>query len=374
MGDLLASVLVILRVASGFRLLRAKRKPMNHRTRKILFAIVSEYIGTGEPVGSRTLAKKYSLDLSPATVRNVLSDLEELGFLSQPHTSAGRVPTDKGFRFFVEGLLEMRKIASDDKEAVLRWMTALRAGQHDVLRETGRLLASMTGVAAVVTTPSPNHEPLKQIRFMELGRDQFLAVLVSRSGSVQNRVFDSVLHVSAKELQSIHNYLDDIVEGKNLKEVHALLDRQRATIRDEYQALRRRVSQMVEASIDENDNKPGLVIEGQQELINSPEFSDAARLRSVMKVLEERDRLLELLQETMDASGVKVAIGGESLGEASGLSVISANYASGSSTVGAVGIIGPKRMDYGKVVPIVQFTAQTVERMLKAVDADPEES
>src|SRR5690606_7060869 len=167
---------------------RAPQPELPFRARKILFAVITEYIATGEPVGSRRLAKRYGLNLSPATIRNVTADLTEAGYLVQPHTSAGRVPTERGFRVFVDALIQMREVTAEDRDVVLERMRDLRPGVDDLVREAGRLLATISGAAAVVTRPRPDSEPLSQIRFMDLRPGELLAVVITKGGAIQNRV------------------------------------------------------------------------------------------------------------------------------------------------------------------------------------------
>ncbi len=183
------------------------RPQLSYRARKILFAVVSEYIATGEPVGSRRLSKRYGLNLSPATIRNELSDLEDAGCLAQPHTSAGRVPTESGFRVFIDALAQMREVSEVDRAAILARMGALRPGVDDVVREAGRLLASLTGAAALLTRPRTELEPLSQLRFMMLAETSVLAVIVTRSGAIQNRVVALSEPLDPSELERLHNYL-----------------------------------------------------------------------------------------------------------------------------------------------------------------------
>ncbi|NOY92474.1 MAG: heat-inducible transcription repressor HrcA [Deltaproteobacteria bacterium] len=331
---------------------------------------MTEYIATGEPVGSRRLAKRYGINLSPATIRNVLSDLEDAGYLQQPHTSAGRVPTDAGFRVFIDALVQMREVPDTDKTLILARLRDLRPGQDDVMREAGKLLASMTDAAAVLTAPRPDQEHLDQLHFMPLRAGRLLAVMVTRSGAIQNRVVPYP-EVERAELDRLNNLLDELVPGATLLELRDRLSVEMETERGRYDSLRRSASKMVEA-IPDATTATEVVIEGQGKLFERPEFGDVGKIRTYMRAFEERERILELIEQTVGSAGVQVLVGTEaSLGDITDVSVITSHYGEGSSP-GTLGVIGPARMDYAKVVPLVDFTARVVGELYTAAD-DPDD-
>lgn len=345
------------------------------RARKILYAVITEYIATGEPVGSRRLAKRYGINLSPATIRNVLADLTDAGYLAQPHTSAGRIPTERGFRVFVDALIQMREVTTEDRDAVLERMRDLRPGVDDLVREAGRLLASISGAAAVITRPRADSEPLAQIRFMVLRPNELLALVITRAGAIQNRVITGVA-VPDSELERLNNYLAEKVAGRTLAEVRAALAAEMDDERGNIRALREHAKAMIEAATAGSDAPGEVVIEGHTVLFDRPEFSDAENIRRYLRTFEEKERLLELLDQTLAAGGVQVLIGSETeLDEVPDISLITANYKRGGVRAGTVGIIGPTRMDYGKVVPLVGFTAQVMSDLLdgSARDDDDED-
>ena len=340
---------------------------LSFRARKILYAVVTEYVASGEPVGSRRLSKRYGINLSPATIRNVLSDLTESGFLGQPHTSAGRVPTQLGFRVFVDALITMREVTSEDRVTVLERMRELRPGVDDLVKEAGRLLASLAGAAAVVTRPRPDSEQLAQIRFMLLRPGTLLAVMISRTGVIQNRVLAGP-DLSPSELERLNNYLQASVDGHTLADVRATLAEEVEGERD----LREHARKMIEALADADP--PGeVVIEGSTMLFDRPEFADSENIRRYLRAFDEKERLLDLLDQTIAAGGVQVLIGSETeLEGVPDISLISARYRRGGVTAGTVGIIGPTRMDYGKLVPLVGFTAQVMSDVLDGVEPEPD--
>ncbi len=344
---------------------------LSYRSRRILYATIAEYIATGEPVGSRRLSKRYGINLSPATIRNVLADLEEAALLAQPHTSAGRVPTDAGFRVFVDALVQMREVGKEDRAAVLQRLQNLAPGS-DLLTEAGALLSSLTGAAAVVTAPPPDDERLAQLRFMPLRDGQLLAVLVTRGGAIQNRVVPLVEDLPSAALERVNNMLAELVEVEALS-LLGVRDALAARIADErgtVAALRTQARDMVDRTAEAAPQAGALVID-QGRLFDRPEFLDAEKIRSYLRAFDDREQLLALLENTLGAGGVSVLIGAEvSLGAVEDVSVISSRYERGESSAGSVGVIGPTRMDYAKVVPLVGYTAQVMSEVLRDGDGD----
>lgn len=343
---------------------------LQFRSRKILYAVVTEYIATGEPVGSRRLSKRYGINLSPATIRNVLADLTEAGLLSQPHTSAGRVPTERGFRVFVDALIQMREVASEDREAVLERMRDLRPGADDLVREAGRLLATMAGAAAVVTRPRADAIALTQVRFLPLRPGEVLTVLITEGGAVQNRVIKAPADMDPAELEGLNNYLGANVDGKTLTQIREAL----AEEVDEERDLRDKAKAIVDQLAAEAETPSDIVIEGSVVLFDRPEFSDPEKIRRYLRTFDEKERLLGLLDQTLATGGVQVLIGSETtLDDVMDVSLITASYTRKGINAGTVGIIGPTRMDYGKLVPLVGFTAQVMSDVLDGVERDPDE-
>lgn len=339
------------------------------RARKILYAVITEYVASGEPVGSRTLAKRYGINLSPATIRNVLADLTDAGYLTQPHTSAGRTPTERGFRVFVDALIQMREVTADDREAVLERMRELRPGVDDLVREAGRLLATIAGAAAVVTRPRVDTEPLSLIRFMVLRKGELLALVITKAGAIQNRVITGP-DIDASELERLNNYLAEKVPGRTLSEVRGSL----AAEVDDARELRTRAQTMIAAATAGSDAPGEVVIEGHTVLFDRPEFSDPEKIRRYLRTFDEKERLVGLLDQTLAAGGVQVLIGSETeLEDLPDISLISANYRRGGVNAGTLGIIGPTRMDYGKLVPLVGFTAQVMSDVLDGLEPDDDD-
>jgi heat-inducible transcriptional repressor len=337
---------------------------LDERHRRILFAVVTEYIASGKPVGSRRVAKRYAINLSPATIRNVLADLEDAELLHQPHTSAGRVPTDAGFRCFVDAMATAREISAAHRTALIQRLRDLEPGA-DAVRETGQLLSRLTGTATIIARPPVTGATLEQLRFMRLSSGRTLAVLVTRSGGVENRVVVTELEIDDRTLERVNNYLRDLVQGRTLRAVRDLLAVHLATEQGQYDVLRKQARQMVEATVQGPMEETQVVIEGQGALFDRPEFGDAEKIRSYLSAFEEKQKLLELLEQTLLADGVQVFIGSEAaLEDVQDISVISSPYRRDGSSVGSFGIVGPTRMDYRKYVPLVGFAANLLSDVL----------
>ncbi|MET0344154.1 MAG: heat-inducible transcriptional repressor HrcA [Polyangiales bacterium] len=335
---------------------------LGFRSRRILYAAVTEYIATGEPVGSRKLARRYGLDVSPATIRNELADLEDAGFLSQPHTSAGRVPTDKGFRAFVDALVRVREVQPTDRSALFARLSQLRPGVDDLPREAGRLLSALTGAASVVHTHRPSEQHVAQLRWLRLRPGQLLAVVVTRSGAVENRVVVVERDPDPAELERLHNYLESLLGDRTLADLRDAVARAADTQRTELAA---RARDVVDATISAQASTPEVVIEGQQLLLGQPDFASVEKMRGVLGALTEREHLLELLDQTLAAGGVQVLIGAETnLPDTHDLSLISASYGRAGHGGGTLGLIAPTRTDYQKVVPLVGFAANLLTDLL----------
>jgi heat-inducible transcriptional repressor len=335
------------------------------RARKILFAVVTEFIATGDPVGSRTLAKRSGLDLSAASIRNVLADLEEGGFLHQPHTSAGRVPTGRALRLFIDTLMEVRQLSNEDRSMIQSRFGEIYALSRDPLRETGRLLSELSGGAAVVAAPRSEVRALSQLRFIPTKPGQLLAVVVFADGTVENRFLRVEEPIADIELNRIHNLLADVIEGRTLGDVRDLFARRLADERQVLDALRRRAFELGSAATEDVRGRSEVVIEGQSRLIDLPEYADVSKLKKLVHALEEREELVHLLDKTMAAGGVTVFVGSET-GELGGgeLSLVVAPYTERGRVAGTVGVIGPARMDYAKVMPLVDATAAALSEAI----------
>jgi len=339
------------------------------RSRKILFAVVAEYIATGEPVGSRTLSRKYVSELSPATIRNVLADLEEGGYLLQPHTSAGRVPSERALRAFIDALTDFEDVSrAQQREMVTRFEEIFAEHESDTLRETGAFLSELSGAAAIVSTIAGDARKLTQLRFITTRPTQLLAVLVFHDGTVENRFIGVEGPTSESDLMRIHELLADVVEGRTLAALREILSRRAHDERLRVDELRRRAFELGRQAVADQGARTELVIEGGQRLVDLPEYGDVERLRQLIRALDDRAHLLALLDRTISAGATTIHIGNEDgdaaeLGAAN-LSLVSAPYGAEGS-FGTVGVLGPTRMDYARVVPLVDAAAAAMTAAIK---------
>jgi heat-inducible transcriptional repressor len=334
---------------------------------------VTEYVATGEPVGSRTLAKKSGVDLSPASVRSVLADLEDAGYLSQPHTSAGRIPTERAFRLFIDALMHVRDLTKEELDAIRERFACLEPGRN-LMRDAGRLLSELTGTAAMVVAPKAETLVLRQLRFLRTRSDELLAVMVMANGTVQNRFVRT--DVTDADLERIHNLLDDVLDGRTLGDLHDLFQRGSENERMRDDDLRSRAFELGGAAVDGAvGEEADLVIEGQDRLLEKPEFDDPGHARRLVSTLDAREKLVDLLDLAMHAQGGHVVFG-EQLGETSGvrIAVVGALYTMRGQTAGTLGVIGPTRMDYPRVLPLVLATANAVSEVLDRSDSTKRES
>ncbi|HET9955102.1 MAG TPA: heat-inducible transcriptional repressor HrcA [Polyangiaceae bacterium] len=340
--------------------------PLQKRARQVLCALVTEFIGTGEPVGSRTLTRKYGFTLSPATIRTVLADLEESGYLVQPHASAGRVPTPQAFRIFIDALMQERTLPENEAHRINEHFTELRPGA-DVLRETGKLLSDLSGAPAVLIRLRADQRALSKIHFIRTRPQELLAVLVATDGTVDNRFIQVDRPGDDAELDRLHRLLDEVVSGKTLRDVRDHFAREAENSHDEIARLNRLAHDLLGAAAQGLERRADVVIEGQARLLDQPEFGSVNSLRELMAAFEDRERLVKLLDQAIFADRVNVFLGEETrqmVGCA--VSLVAAAYRDeDGAPTGAVGVIGPERMDYPFVVPLVGATAEAMTVMLQ---------
>jgi heat-inducible transcriptional repressor len=351
--------------------------PLPKRARSILYAVVTEFIATGEPVGSRTLVKKHGLDLSAATIRNVLADLEDAGYLTQPHTSAGRIPTEKAFRLFIDALMRVRQLSEEEASRIGELFHELQPGAQ-LLRETGKLLADLTGTAAILMRPRMESRLVVKVRFIPTRPGEILSVIVLSDGTVENRFIQVDTTLTDSHLERLHAMLEEGIGGKTLADLRDFFVQTVAESRDELANLRKLGLSLVSAAIEKADRGMDIVIEGQARLLERPEFSSSEHLKDVMFVLEDKERLVMLLDRALASDNVQVFLG-EDTRETTGypVSVVATSFREDGRVGGAVGVLGPTRMDYPRVVPLVGATADAVSaaltrnREVRSVDPEP---
>jgi heat-inducible transcriptional repressor len=340
------------------------------REQRILKAIVHVYITTIEPVASRTIWRRCHLDLSPATIRQVMGRLEDLGYLLQPHTSAGRIPTDKAYRFYVDSLLQVPVLSKAQSAKIDETYQTSSAHDVDVLLEiTSHMLASLTHQAALVMVPRLSAVIMAHMEFVCLRPRQILAIFVARSGFISNRVIEFEEDLTQSELNAINRYVAGEFVGLTLTDIRARVTQLMALERAHYDQLLRRAMQLSRKAILEVSPLPSLgevKIGGAAHFLDQPEFAQhQERMRSILHTLEEKETLLRLLDRCLDAEGINVVIGSESAVEdVMECSLITHTYAEGEQPVGVVGILGPTRMEYPRLMSIVEYTATVLTRTL----------
>jgi heat-inducible transcriptional repressor len=341
---------------------------LDARARQILRAVVQEYVETGEPVASGQLARQRGIVLSPASVRAVLADLEALGFIDKPHTSAGRVPTDKGYRFYADALVRVRQLPGRDKERIDQQYDGSRSlATHDVLvTDTSRLLHDLTRHAGVVSTPRDG-ERFRAIDFIRLRDDRVLAVCVTGAGAVKNRLLTVDFAVDQEDLNRASRYLNDLLSSVGtLSDVRETLARELQSDRVLYDELAARALVLGARALDVGQTTPDIVVEGETSLLSDRVLAeDLERLRAMVRALDEKQRLVGLLGRVAEAKELTLFIGAETGLGAEGLAIVASPYRRGDDVLGAIGVIGPSRMAYGRVIPIVEYTALALSRTLE---------
>ncbi len=334
---------------------------IDDRSRTLLKTLVEHYIADGQPVGSRALSKFSGLDLSPATIRNVMADLEEAGFVASPHTSAGRVPTARGYRLFVDSLLTVRPLEARQMDQMEEALNGLPSNQ--IISNASQLLSSLTHFAGVVIAPRRQSARIRQIEFLSLSEKRILLIIVTADGDVQNRILNTEKAYSPSELTSAANYLNQNFAGLDFEQIRHRLTQEIQRLRDDIKPLMALTLEAGDAAM--ADNAP-YVISGEKNLLDVEELSsNMKRLRELFDLFEQRSSLMRLLDVSNRAEGVQIFIGGESgIAPLDECSVIAAPYAVDGQVVGSVGVIGPTRMAYERVIPIVDITARLLSSAL----------
>ncbi len=340
---------------------------MNDRSREVFRRVVESYLANGDPVGSRTLTRDFSEKVSAATIRNVMQDLEYLGLLGSPHISAGRVPTQEGLRMFVDGLLEVGDLEATDRKMIDDTVATNSQDVGGILDRIGSALSGVTRGASLVLTPK--HEaPIKHIEFVSLGHERALVVLVFSDGHVENRIFNPPPGQTPSSMREAANFLNSLIEGKTLSDLQTVIAKQIAARRQEIDQLSHA---MVESGLavweGEGDAYERLIVRGRANLLNSgAEEVDLERIRTLFDDLERKRDIAEFLELADEGAGVRIFIGSENkLFSLSGSSLVVSPYMNADrKIIGAVGVIGPTRLNYGRIVPIVDYTAQLVGKLI----------
>jgi len=341
---------------------------LTDRDREVLEAIITDYIQTAEPVGSRTVSKKSEIALSPATIRNVMADLEEMGFLTQPHASAGRVPTDRAFRFYVDSILEVRKLNLVDRDRIEMGFQDEGMDKNEIMKRASSLLSLLSRQTGVILAPRFGSNIFKHIEFIKLREKTILVIIVCKSGEVQNKLIESDEHMTQDELDKYSRYLTEIMGGLNLVEAKRKILDEMKKEKVLFDKLMYRALQLSQKAL-EDEGGGDLYIEGKTNILQSPEFADLEKMRTLLQAFEEKTKIVKLLDKALLAEGMQIFIGAENeFNEMKDCSVIAAPYSRENFTLGTLGIIGPTRMDYPGIIPIVDYTARIVGKILENID------
>lgn len=345
------------------------RSELDERSRTVLNSVVLNYIKTAFPIASRMITKETDLALSAATIRNIMADLEEMGYLDQPHTSSGRIPTDKGYRFYVDSLLEEGLHA---KTATIDWASdgpphGRGEDLNDILKETTRSLSALSRYAGILSVPKISKMVFQHLDFTLLKSGHILAIFVSADGFVQNRLIESSRDLTQDELDRIAAELNDRFHGMSLAEIRNRLLQEMRREKEQYDNLLKAADELGEKALIE-PRADELYIGGASNILDLPDFADVENMKNVFKAFEDKYRMIQLLDRCLESDGVQVLIGSEN--QASGMegcSLVVTTYRSRDAVLGTVGILGPKRMDYSRVIPLVETTGRRLTRLLEEI-------
>jgi heat-inducible transcriptional repressor len=343
---------------------------LNKRSLEIFKQLVDAFMETGEPVGSRTLSRRLSDQLSPATIRNIMADLEDAGLLYAPHTSAGRLPTEKGLHFFVHGLLEVGDIDGFERKKIEEECLSSGKNFESVLDQATSMLSGLSRCAGLVLAPKTD-STLKHIEFVHLSTGRALVVLISQDGLVENRILEIPYHITPAVLEQASNYLSHHLNGKTLEEVRVHIGEE---LKENHHQLDQKTAEIVKAGLGVwagGGDQSTLIVKGQSNLLSSvTEVNELEHIRQLFDILETKETLTKLLDASIQGEGVQIFIGAEnSLFKLSGCSVIVSPFKNEENKIlGAIGVVGPTRMNYGRIIPLVDFTAKAVGQFLKGGD------
>lgn len=339
---------------------------LDSRAREVLREIILQHIATGEPIGSRTLAKSGRFELSPASLRNVMADLEDLGYLSQPHTSAGRIPTDRGYRFFIDHLMKSHALSARERDVIDGQVA--QAGEIDqVLQLTSRLLSKLSDQVSVVFMPTLMQLAIRSMDFVLVAENRIMCVIVGGNGMVVNKLVDTRLAFTRDELEKISRYISTEFSGLTLDQIRRRLIRmteQERALHD--RMLQKTITLGIEAVNDVAPLQEELIVEGAASILTKPEFSDADSMRKTLLALQEKEKLIHILESFLEEDSLQILIGSESdFTQVHNFSIVARRYGSPSAPLGMVGIIGPMRMEYARMAPLVDYLGRALSRKIE---------
>ncbi|MGC8602385.1 MAG: heat-inducible transcriptional repressor HrcA [Desulfomonilaceae bacterium] len=338
------------------------------RSEQVLATIISEYIATGDPVGSRTLSRKMDIGLSAASIRNIMSDLTDCGFILQPHISAGRIPTDLGYRFYVDKILEPVDLNQKEVTAIESWIASAGMDIRDALKHSSWVLADLSKQAGVVTGSPAEEQTFKTIDFIKVAKDRILVVLVSTTGFVQNKMIFDDDDMSQYTLESLSRMLNDILKDLDLGQAREKIECELSNEKARFDAMLTKALEFGHIILSDNNTAREIFIEGSTNIVDGQDFPQIEKIRAILATFEHKFQLLKLLDRTLAARGIQIFIGSEhGINEMESCSVIAYPIKAKGASLGSIGIIGPKRMNYRKLIPLVRTTANVLTRLLKRI-------
>ncbi len=344
----------------------AENLELTERAQILMKVLVERYIEEGVPVGSRNLVRASGLPVSAATIRNVMADLEEMGLVCSPHTSAGRVPTVKGFRFFVDSLLEVQDLTEQE----VRRLSSNLENEEDIehlLEKASSTLSEATQMASIVMLPRSEHRSISQVEFLPLSENRVLVILIIDEKEVQNRIISTSRSYTPSELEQAANYLNSLLAGAELPAVRQQILNEMGSIRDQLDAMMQAVLEMTQRAIGDERPEQEVLVSGETKLMGAGELTDIERLRQLFEAFEEKREMLQLLDQALHGQGIQIFIGKESGYEVfDGCSLVTSTYDVDGEVMGVLGVIGPTRMPYQRVIPIVDVTARLLGAHLKS--------
>ncbi|WP_372519147.1 heat-inducible transcriptional repressor HrcA [Candidatus Ruminimicrobiellum ovillum] len=342
---------------------------LQERKARVLYAVIHEYIKTGKPVGSSVLEQKYKFNLSPATLRNLMAELEKDGYLTHPHTSAGRIPTDAGYKAYVNSLVELQRLAVEEEERIKQEYEKKTKEIESLLSQTSKILSGLSNYTGFITAPKTKVNEIRNIELMQVSKSQVMVILLTKTGIVKHKMIN--LSVDSEELYELKKFLNNKLRGLTIEEASKRL----IVEVEKYQDKQNDMLQLAEQICSVIDSiQEDIYVDGTSNVLSVPDFTDFESAKSLMKLNEDKDRLIEIIGKDLDEATVNVKIGGQDLSELKNLSVVKTSYSYGDKIVGVLGIIGPKRMDYDKMMALVNSVSNIVNGfLLKMGDEQDEE-
>lgn len=342
---------------------------LQERKAKVLYAVIHEYIKTGKPVGSSVLNKEYNFDLSPASLRNIMAELEKDGFLTHPHTSAGRIPTDEGYKTYVNSLIELQRVAVEEEEKIKQEYEKKTKEIESLLAQTSKILSGLSNYTGFITSPKAKVNEIRNIELMPVSKSQVMVVLLTKTGIVKHKMIE--LAADSDELYELKKFLNSKLRNLSLEEAS-----KRILVEvEKYQDNKKNLFQLAEKISDVIDSiQDDVYVDGTSNVLAVPDFNDFESARNLVKLNEDRERLKKIIGEDFKDSGIKVQIGGQGkIADLKDLSVITTSYSYGDKIIGVLGIIGPKRMEYEKIMTLVQSVSKVVNGLLLKMGDEEDE-